>query len=143
MRISDWSADVCSSDLRRYAVPKSAVGKTSPRLSAVWSNFPWRYTSPLKVSGLAGGSAGAMCGRKCGRKPSVLQSFRQALSNSGSKLVVTRRPADRSRRSEEHPSELQSLMRNSYAVFCLKNKNTHTTATDELVRVAAAQMNKR
>src|SRR3546814_4869355 len=28
------------------------------------------------------------------------------------------------RRSEEHTSELQSLMRNSYAVFCLKNKNT-------------------
>src|SRR3546814_3723106 len=28
-------------------------------------------------------------------------------------------------RSEEHTSELQSLMRNSYAVFCLKNKNTH------------------
>src|SRR3546814_6286109 len=32
-----------------------------------------------------------------------------------------------SRRSEEHPSELQSLMRISYAVLCLKNKNTHTT----------------
>src|SRR3546814_3544907 len=29
------------------------------------------------------------------------------------------------RRSEEHTSELQSLMRNSYAVFCLKNKNKH------------------
>src|SRR3546814_10813768 len=29
-------------------------------------------------------------------------------------------------RSEEHPSELQSLMRISYAVFCLKKKNTHT-----------------
>src|SRR3546814_4799339 len=28
-------------------------------------------------------------------------------------------------RSEEHPSELQSLMRNSYAVFCLKKKNNH------------------
>src|SRR3546814_2154102 len=31
------------------------------------------------------------------------------------------------RRSEEHTSELQSLMRNSYAVFCLKNKKTMTT----------------
>src|SRR3546814_4575493 len=30
-------------------------------------------------------------------------------------------------RSEEHTSELQSLMRTSYAVFCLKNKNTHLT----------------
>src|SRR3546814_9955965 len=32
-------------------------------------------------------------------------------------------------RSEEHTSELQSLMRNSYAVFCLKKKKTHTTHT--------------
>src|SRR3546814_10530134 len=31
----------------------------------------------------------------------------------------------RSQRSEEHTSELQSLMRNSYAVFCLKKKNKH------------------
>src|SRR3546814_16208612 len=37
-----------------------------------------------------------------------------------------RRPA--CRRSEEHTSELQSLMRNSYAVFCLKKKTCHTTA---------------
>src|SRR3546814_9681739 len=37
--------------------------------------------------------------------------------------------ATRSRRSEEHTSELQSLMRNSYAVFCLQKKKdkTHTT----------------
>src|SRR3546814_3958151 len=32
-------------------------------------------------------------------------------------------------RSEEHTSELQSLMRNSYAVFCLKKKNTYETTT--------------
>src|SRR3546814_2809144 len=35
-----------------------------------------------------------------------------------------------SRRSEEHTSELQSLMRISYAVFCLKKKNNKTTETD-------------
>src|SRR3546814_2433181 len=34
-------------------------------------------------------------------------------------------PDDRHRRSEEHTSELQSLMRISYAVFCLKKKKTH------------------
>src|SRR3546814_4450210 len=33
-------------------------------------------------------------------------------------------------RSEEHTSELQSLMRNSYAVFCLKKKNTYTTQNE-------------
>src|SRR3546814_6893726 len=36
-------------------------------------------------------------------------------------------PACRTTRSEEHTSELQSLMRISYAVFCLKKKKTHTT----------------
>src|SRR3546814_3245496 len=36
----------------------------------------------------------------------------------------------RDKRSEEHTSELQSLMRISYAVFCLKTKNTSTTSND-------------
>src|SRR3546814_9108008 len=35
-------------------------------------------------------------------------------------------------RSEEHTSELQSLMRNSYAVFCLKQKTTHNTLSNTL-----------
>src|SRR3546814_1559600 len=38
--------------------------------------------------------------------------------------------ADRSVRSEEHTSELQSLMRISYAVFCLKKKKTNVNTTD-------------
>src|SRR3546814_4728531 len=51
------------------------------------------------------------------------------IQSSGGGLVAPRRNADRSRnfvpwRSEEHTSELQSLMRNSYAVFCLKKKQT-------------------
>src|SRR3546814_9058847 len=42
------------------------------------------------------------------------------------RLRAIRRPyAPGQHRSEEHTSELQSLMRNSYAVFCLKKKNTH------------------
>src|SRR3546814_7387166 len=43
---------------------------------------------------------------------------------------VLKQPLIRAQRSEEHTSELQSLMRISYAVFCLKKKNTtHTTHT--------------
>src|SRR3546814_6315393 len=38
-------------------------------------------------------------------------------------------PAKPALRSEEHTSELQSLMRNSYAVFCLKKKNKHNNET--------------
>src|SRR3546814_7337546 len=49
------------------------------------------------------------------------------LRSSTSKMpfVSTIIPFLRIRRSEEHTSELQSLMRISYAVFCLKKKNTH------------------
>src|SRR3546814_4359728 len=60
----------------------------------------------------------------------VLDTGRITLTvrNSGSRYLS---PAD-ARRSEEHTSELQSLMRISYAVFCLKKKsNTRTTDTDK------------
>src|SRR3546814_814720 len=40
-------------------------------------------------------------------------------------------PGDLNHRSEEHTSELQSLMRISYAVFCLKKKNTKLTSTSD------------
>src|SRR3546814_3621268 len=43
---------------------------------------------------------------------------------AGVRFLVGRSGRDESRRSEEHTSELQSLMRISYAVFCLKKKNT-------------------
>src|SRR3546814_2159072 len=49
---------------------------------------------------------------------------RAACAAPGAAAGHSRRP----RRSEEHTSELQSLMRISYAVFCLKKKNTHTVA---------------
>src|SRR3546814_3432475 len=49
---------------------------------------------------------------------------------------VHRRRAGRDR-SEEHTSELQSLMRISYAVFCLKKKNTVPTIQDNLTTVTA------
>src|SRR3546814_5143971 len=47
-------------------------------------------------------------------------------SGRRSLLGPPRRAASPASRSEEHTSELQSLMRNSYAVFCLKNKTTAT-----------------
>src|SRR3546814_6373566 len=82
MRISDWSSDVCSSDL----VPADADSQTcaSGALARAW--LPSRRG---KV-----------------RMPSVLTAIPFVATN----------------RSEEHTSELQSLMRNSYAVFCLKKK---------------------
>src|SRR3546814_4709378 len=44
----------------------------------------------------------------------------------GRRIILRGHTNDLRRRSEEHTSELQSLMRISYAVFCLKKKNKHT-----------------
>src|SRR3546814_5539044 len=96
MRISDWSSDVCSSDLesRRSAT----VAKLDlRRLIHVFET----------ISELEG-----LCARFAARR--MTASERGELSDS------------HAARSEEHTSELQSLMRISYAVFCLKKK-THNT----------------
>src|SRR3546814_1062753 len=56
----------------------------------------------------------------------VVRAFREALPQA-QVYVYDNASSDRtSVRSEEHTSELQSLMRISYAVFCLKNKNRVT-----------------
>src|SRR3546814_2363829 len=62
-------------------------------------------------------------------------------SNNGNRIAispiaataaaVTALPGSGRRRSEEHTSELQSLMRISYAVFCLKKKTEKTTVTHD------------
>src|SRR3546814_9017067 len=91
MRISDWSSDVCSSDLPCGFGEADLAGRWSLR-GAVQQrddDFP---------------PAGAQRDLRAGRK-----TFRAADGT-----VVAR--------SEEHTSELQSLMRISYAVFCLKKK---------------------
>src|SRR3546814_3179782 len=82
MRISDWSSDVCSSDL-------NGGGDRGPR-------NPW--TVP----------PGVPRGRSA--RPTVLDEFLKRARGGGGG------------RSEEHTSELQSLMRLSYAVFCFQKK---------------------
>src|SRR3546814_3396368 len=93
MRISDWSSDVCSSDLRSNSQKQSL----------------------LEV--IAGGS----------EDYSVVSQLleRGAPADFGDKYVVVE-----AFRSEEHTSELQSLMRISYAVFCLKKKTKKQETTE-------------
>src|SRR3546814_4871964 len=99
MRISDWSSDVCSSDLPgRQAVAPSLHG------------------------GENGGDAGHALSARCvlaGRAGGDHQPQDDLLLRR--LLPAVHRPPDGGR-SEEHTSELQSLMRISYAVFCLKKK---------------------
>src|SRR3546814_5592919 len=116
MRISDWSSDVCSSDLRLDAL--AGEGKlVADRL--------------LHLA--------AVIGRLGQHADRLLVLLGQHPSHAGADLVVIQRagnPADRilrlhevAARSEEHTSELQSLMRISYAVFCLKKKTNTSTNT--------------
>src|SRR3546814_7699926 len=93
MRISDWSSDVCSSDLSGRAF---GAASSPPRGRA---------------------------GRRAARRRSAARAHRPTRlrgADDRAHIFAARRKSGR--RSEEHTSELQSLMRISYAVFCLKKK---------------------
>src|SRR3546814_9329963 len=117
MRISDWSSDVCSSDLWNAAQPTEKIAYLA--LWAMASAWPTIGTAMsidaglLQVYGLDTffGLAGYL----------FLGAYvHEAYTRRNDK----RRYWYTNLRSEENTSEIQTLMRNSYAVFCLKKK-TH------------------
>src|SRR3546814_10358267 len=94
--------------------------------------MPWTAAHAKLLTGFAGGSLPAIgqVGNSwlaemaaIGAIAPVPRTLHGLLADQYDAVVDTNRIA----RSEEHTSELQSLMRNSYAVFCLKNKTIHTT----------------
>src|SRR3546814_10753525 len=100
MRISDWSSDVCSSDLpftRRQAAPLVHEEQNG-------HSIPARDRSN-EYSGICEAFPAAQ------PRPEDEQGARRDIGE-----------VQIQKRSEEHTSELQSLMRISYAVFCLKKK---------------------
>src|SRR3546814_1145507 len=116
MRISDWSSDVCSSYLYgRF------IGILQDRIAA-------RHVA------INGGIANRhfaliACGQQHMPK-FVAKSHQRHAPDAGLKILlgkVRAMIAEGGGRSEEHTSELQSLMRSSYAVFCLKKKNNTNT----------------
>src|SRR3546814_5366033 len=117
MRISDWSSDVCSSDLMPIDDASTPI-RTIPS----WSD---------STAQTASGSVATLASRS--RLPSastiqILVSSSETSSPTCKSIArspdLRRRPRPQIYRSEEHTSELQSLMRISYAVFCLKKNNT-------------------
>src|SRR3546814_4785320 len=109
MRISDWSSDVCSSDL-------GGAGQVARLLL-------WALCVRLTVSVLWSAAAPVPS-----RKPDWRAQF------LGRRRWIPKISSRRSTavcRSEEHTSELQSLMRISYAVFCLKKKKTNKNHNNE------------
>src|SRR3546814_7429280 len=127
MRISDWSSDVCSSDL--IAGPALAVGN---RRAGDAFDHPWH-------GGVEGGAVlgdlrqGVLVarGRASESAPHAAALRARGIggledqSVRGADGLDVAGEAMRLPRSEEHTSELQSLMRISYAVFCLKKKKKH------------------
>src|SRR3546814_10691105 len=96
MRISDWGSDVCSSDLPE-------------RLG--WSHLVVARSGASTIADLT--AAG---------RPAILVPLPSAMDDHQTANVREMVESGGARRSEEHTSELQSLMRISYAVFCLKKK---------------------
>src|SRR3546814_1076785 len=115
MRISDWSSDVCSSDLEalRTVLRRDGPDALPDALAAAAHDNPL-----LQAWGAAGREFDA-------------QLFAYDLVQPSTETELYREPPRDTllhalQRSEEHTSELQSLMRISYAVFCLKKKKHHT-----------------
>src|SRR3546814_9006186 len=107
MRISDWSSDVCSSDLAALLAIVFGIGagmygaRRSDKPHSVRAGHLSGAPVANDIQAIVGGNDRGVR-RSYGLRPNEI-------------LIDPR--------SEEHTSELQSLMRISYAVFCLKKKN--------------------
>src|SRR3546814_1993848 len=127
MRMSDWSSDVCSSDLTRifWILPGFAGG--SPLGRASTCSMP-SITSPHTVYWRSRNVASSkqMKNWLFALFGLAERAIEQTPRTWGSLLNSAGRLGRSDPRSEEHTSELQSLMRISYAVFCLKKKKTPT-----------------
>src|SRR3546814_1869861 len=117
MRISDWSSDVCSSDLLGTGAvevgtvtPRPQAGNPRPRLFRLPDDHAVINRNGFNNDGLDAAAA------------------RLARRDRATGIVGINIGANKDR-SEEHTSELQSLMRISYAVFCLKKKKKQKNVT--------------
>src|SRR3546814_1787479 len=110
MRSSDWSSDVCSSDLG-HSVPEAS----NHYLYLIKLTFSTGCCYP---EGNFGGN------QLLDGSISLSPLYPSSTINLHVRIATSLHQSFP--RSEEHTSELQSLMRISYAVFCLKKKNNHT-----------------
>src|SRR3546814_1971387 len=113
MRISDWSSDVCSSDLSEVPAWKSQSSVASTLCQ--WDFCPASSRNNIAVA-VPRAPSGDSTRQVSRYQPPSGWGCRSSLRISSEASLI---------RSEEHTSELQALMRISYAVFCLqKNKQT-------------------
>src|SRR3546814_9246529 len=137
MRISDWSSDVCSSDLSGCS--RRLIGGLVHLPPFSDANVDSGSCRTLLFASRRTGTGERQTGCRAFKQSSSLfrrHSVRQVPTaslqgsaglgcrSSDPRTLFCPRTAHPAWRSEEHTSELQSLMRISYAVFCLKNKKT-------------------
>src|SRR3546814_1485953 len=108
MRISDWSSDVCSSDLTLARRHDAELG--------------------CLLDGVDGVAAGI-------GEADYLGAGGLRLQQERGEVAGAERMPHGTQRSEEHTSELQSLMRISYAVFCLKQKHNQATPHNNAAKI--------
>src|SRR3546814_10297572 len=132
MRISDWSSDVCSSDLQLDQPQPVESGQQQGHLRHIEPELAAdRRHLPVVAQQMEDQQQARIGGERF-----LLHGFEMFALGAGAarhahqfEQVDIQQPADALQarqvdRSEEHTSELQSLMRNSYAVLCLKKKKT-------------------
>src|SRR3546814_4402629 len=126
MRISDWSSDVCSSDLRRKLEPLRAfafhLGRDLLHVEHDVGNV-FTHTGQAREFVEHIPDLDRRDGRTLERRE---QHTAQRVAERQAEAALERFGDEGRLRSEEHTSELKSLMRNSYAVFRLKKKNSTT-----------------
>src|SRR3546814_6647099 len=119
MRISDWSSDVCSADLFRHQFFGTA------RLAYRDGGHAFGHAGHAESPAFTMSHSGRLIDRP-GARVNSSRLRNAGTSEKGHAMDDDDLPRRQGGRSEEHTSELQSLMRSSYAVFCLKKKNTKT-----------------
>src|SRR3546814_9186457 len=120
MRMSDWSSDVCSSDLVRW--PGRCRSGAGPALRGRWR---WSVALHSLRRRVLAARRPWLALRRAPRDPGFLVARRDRLGRSDSRARGAAMWLAPRTRTEEHKSELQSLMRISYAAFCLKKKHNN------------------
>src|SRR3546814_8747067 len=119
MRISDWSSDVCSSDLGQK-IDGPAIVREATATTVVEPGWQAELTTRghLVLTRVVPRPKSEAIGTEA--DPVMLEVFNNLYMSIAEQMGATL--ANTAYRSEEHTSELHSLLRNSSAVFCLKHK---------------------
>src|SRR3546814_5457391 len=125
MRISDWSSDVCSSDLVKRRISEVQLQKAKAHAERLKTDAEYkaRHEERKQMPRSLGSFRERLPPWPLGARDKVDMDFRTACIKENGIQSLMRAQPELAAGSEEHTSELQSLMRISYAVSCLKKKN--------------------